>query len=356
MSTDTSDFDGVTREQLLRMKALDAVRWLSALAASPTGSRQSAIAEYEQRYPLSLSRPAIAKAAVTPHTILPTAVTPEALSSAFRDLAERQSVYGRLQLPRVPFKVPIGRAVGDGTFAWVGEGQPKPITTQTYAADAALEPRKVAGTVVVADDLLRLSSPAASDTILRTLTRAYVRMLDESLLDPAVTGTPGVQPASLTAGALTATSQGATAAHIVGDLRRLADLYAGASTEHAVLIAHAGDWLAASISAPEAVAGVERRVRVVTSDWAPHALVLLDRSTCYAADDGAIDLSISRQASVEMRDESLTQDGAAGTGASLVSFWQAGLAGVRVERYLNWQAGAVAAITGVTYAVSGSPA
>ena len=68
--------------------------------------------------------------------------------------------------------------------------------------------------------------------------------------------------------------------------------------------------------------------------------------------EGGVAVDMSREASLEMLDASLQQDGTAGTGASLVSLWQSNLVGLRAERELNWMrrsASAVAYLTGVAW-------
>ena len=53
--------------------------------------------------------------------------------------------------------------------------------------------------------------------------------------------------------------------------------------------------------------------------------------------DGVVTVDASDQASLEMLDSSLVQTGIVGTGASLVSLWQAGLLGLKATREINWK-------------------
>jgi hypothetical protein len=80
--------------------------------------------------------------------------------------------------------------------------------------------------------------------------------------------------------------------------------------------------------------------------------VLLNASDIYLADDGAVSIESSDQASLEMSDAP-TQDGTTGAGASMVSLWQSGLLGLKAERFINWKkrrAQAVQYISGANYA------
>jgi hypothetical protein len=65
-------------------------------------------------------------------------------------------------------------------------------------------------------------------------------------------------------------------------------------------------------------------------------IVAVKAGDIYLADDGVVTVDVSDQASVEMVDSS-SQSGVSGTGASLVSFWQAGLLGLKATREVNWK-------------------
>ena len=65
-------------------------------------------------------------------------------------------------------------------------------------------------------------------------------------------------------------------------------------------------------------------------------IILVNAGDILLADDGGVDVDVSREASLEMSDTP-TQNGAAGTGAALVSLWQNNLIGVRAERFVNWK-------------------
>jgi hypothetical protein len=75
---------------------------------------------------------------------------------------------------------------------------------------------------------------------------------------------------------------------------------------------------------------------VATGSPSSTIIVAVKASEIYLADDGEATVEASDQASVEMVDSS-SQSGIVGTGASLVSFWQDGLVGLKVVRAVNWK-------------------
>jgi hypothetical protein len=92
---------------------------------------------------------------------------------------------------------------------------------------------------------------------------------------------------------------------------------------------------------------------VIVSDYIPAGTVVLaNASDIYLADEGGIQVDMSREASLEMADnpahESTTPTGA----TSLVSMFQTNSVAFRVERFINWarrRPSAVAILTGATW-------
>jgi hypothetical protein len=97
-------------------------------------------------------------------------------------------------------------------------------------------------------------------------------------------------------------------------------------------------------------------IPVITSEHVPSGIiVMLNASDIYLADEGGFRLDMSREASVEMLDSSLTGDSIGvvpGTAASTVSLWQTNSVGFLAERTINWaarRATAVAYLSGVAW-------
>jgi hypothetical protein len=92
---------------------------------------------------------------------------------------------------------------------------------------------------------------------------------------------------------------------------------------------------------------------VIVSDYIPAGTVVLaNASDIYLADEGGIQVDMSREASLEMADNP-AHDSTTPTGAtSLVSMFQTNSVAFRVERFINWarrRPAAVAILTGVTW-------
>jgi hypothetical protein len=171
----------------------------------------------------------------TPHVAmaLKAAVTAQSTSDALAQFGiDRElvaairgfSVLGRLTplMRRVPFRTRISRESAPAAASWVGEGENKPVQAIAYGANANLPEYKAACFVILSDELVKFSNPAADGAIRDSLARSVAGFLDGQFLDPSVTAVAGVRPASVTNGAQTVTSSGSTAADILGDLQEMA--------------------------------------------------------------------------------------------------------------------------------------
>ena len=86
-------------------------------------------------------------------------------------------------------------------------------------------------------------------------------------------------------------------------------------------------------------------------------LILLDQGRVIYADNGDVDFTVARHATLQ-QDSAPTQNSGTATATNTVSLWQAHAVGVRLVRTVNWQAlaGAVQYVAGADYAGVGSPA
>jgi hypothetical protein len=360
--TDDSSFEGVTRERLEHMKAISAVRWLSALHAGK-GERTSANAAFLGRWPGDLCASIIerSKAPIGAGTFT---TTPAPMAEAFVAAAQPFTLIGRLALRRVPFNVPITHGAPSASFAWVGAGMVKPAVALSYAPGDALPPTKASGIVVLTAELLRLHA-RAEEIVLGDLRRAYASWIDSQFVDPDIAAVPDENPGSITNGLSPIPSAGSTPDDAREDLRRLHALYVsgGGRVESAVVLMSSANAVALALTGHEAFRGLTRDggvvggLPVVASESVGYQVVMVDTSQVLLADDGEADLNVATHASVEMLDSALQQDGTTGTGASLVSLWQSDLAGIRIERTIHWRAaeGAVQRVEGALYYSAGSP-
>jgi hypothetical protein len=298
-------------------------------------------------------------------------------TSAFADFVEYlrpQTILGKFgtngipSLRRVPFRVPLISQTGGGAGYWVGEGKAKPLTSFDFAR-TTLEPLKVANICVLTDEVIRDSSPSAEAIVRDQLVEALKARLDIDFIDPAKTASAGVSPASITNAAANGAASGTGDADDVrADIRSILNEYIAANNPptSGVLIMGSGTALALSMMVNALGqsefngigmnGGTLLGIPVITSEHVPSGIiVMLNASDIYLADEGGFRLDMSREASVEMLDSSLTGDSIGvvpGTAASTVSLWQTNSVGFLAERTINWaarRATAVAYLSGVAW-------
>lgn len=294
-------------------------------------------------------------------------------SSAYADFVEYlrpQTILGRFgaggipSLRRVPFRVPLVTQTQPGEGYWVGEGKPKPLTSFGFTR-TTLEPLKVANIAVLTKEMIRDSSPSAEIIVRDELAAALRQRLDIDFINPAKTASAGVSPASITNGAATVASTGDTADAIRTDVRALMKKFIDANNPPStgVWIMSTNNALALSmmvnaLGQPEFAGigmngGVFFGLPVITSEHVGTAVVLVNASDIYFADEGGISIDMSTEASLEMLDSSLTQSAVADVnGASLVSMFQTNSVAFLAERALNWarrRTSAVAYLTSVDW-------
>ena len=269
--------------------------------------------------------------------------------SEFIEYLRPQTVLGRLtDLRRVPFNTRIPRQTAGTTGSFVGEGSPKPVGKLDFD-NVTLPWAKASCIVVLSDELVRLSSPSAEALVRADLAAGISQYLDKRLLDPSFAGVANVSPASLTHAVTARASTGATLGALDDDV---AYLYRQYSTNELTLTN--GVWVMAPGTAinlsmmrtnqdQKAFPGLSMRggefygLPVITSNNVtaggsptdPH-MILIDQGEVLLADDGQMMIDMSSEASLQMND-------APSAGAqSLVSLWQNGLLGVKVDRWIYW--------------------
>lgn len=285
-------------------------------------------------------------------------------------------------LRRVPFNVSIKEQTGGGQGYWVGQGKAKPLTK--FAFDAkTLRWAKVANIAVLAEELVRFSSPSAETLVRDALAAALIERLDIDFIDPNKALVADVSPASITNGVTPITSSGSSADAVRADVAAImgAFISAGMTPSTGVWIMSATTALALSLMRnplgqkefPDItmMGGRFEGLPVIVSEYAGipsspsnHIIVLVNASDIYLADDGQVVIDISREASLEMDDAPTNSVGGVGSPSApvatqLVSLWQTNSVGLRAERFINWakrRTEAVAYLDQVNYTSTGSPA
>jgi HK97 family phage major capsid protein len=288
---------------------------------------------------------------------------------AFADFAEYlrpETILGKIQgLRRVPFDTALGISTSAGSGYWVGEGQPKPLTSFNFDK-TSLTPLKCANIVVLTEELLRRASYSAETEVRTEMRNALVSLIDTAFIDPTNAGTANVKPASVTNGAPHSAASGTgDADDLRSDLRSLINEFIVANSQGGpiVLVMRATDALAAgmmvnALGQPEfpriSMNGGELfpGLSVITSQTVPSGVVAaLQPNDIYLGDDDGFMVDVSREASLQMLDNP-TNASADGTATAMVSLWQTNSVGFRCERIINWKkrrATAVAYLTGVAW-------
>lgn len=281
------------------------------------------------------------------------------LIGEFIELLRPETLMGKLQgFRRVPFNIAIPRQTGGSTIGWVGEGAVKPVGELAFDT-VTLAHNKVAGIVVITEELAKFSSPDAEETVRRDLIEQTAQFLDDSFINPAYAGTPGVRPPSVTNAATEIPASGTDGEAFFCDLAALQQTFLDANLSvggtYLVMSSVQAARLALFRNAlgqyefPDitAAGGSIAGIPVVTSENVPtdssgSIIALVKPSEILLADDGSVTLDASREATLDM------------TGGNTPNFslWQRNCVAIRAERYITWKprrAAAVAYISGAAY-------
>jgi Phage capsid family./Caudovirus prohead protease. len=268
-------------------------------------------------------------------------------------------------LRSVPFNVRIPGQTQGSTVAWVGETAPKPVSELKFA-DITLRFNKLAGIVVISDELARLSTPSAEAIIRGDLTAQIAQFMDDSFINPAYAAVSDVRPASITNDVTPVNASGTDADALRADIREVYSQFIGAN-----LSVTGAAWVMTSTQAmaigmmlnplgqPEfpgidANGGTLMGLPVLTSEVVPTSssgsiIVLIKQSEILLADEGGVTIDVSREASLQMNS---TPDNPTTASTVLTSLWQNNLVGVRCERMVTWRKRrpeAVSYISGANY-------
>jgi HK97 family phage major capsid protein len=276
----------------------------------------------------------------------------------FTDLLRPASIAGRLEGARhVPLNIRFPVASSGASVAWVAPGGATPVSEPVLTSDA-LGTAQCAGIVAITRELAQSSKPSAVGVIRDELLRGVAAFLDRQMIDPGVAAASNTNPASLTSGATTTQSSGATAIQIAADLgAMLSTVSTAGAFRNPAFIMHTS--LAVALASkmsttgspafPDAriVGGSVFGVSIIASASVPSSVsagsivILLDASEVIIADEEPIIVDVSSEASLQMLSNPI--DGA----AQSISLFQSNLIGIRASALRNWklaQAGAIAVL------------
>jgi HK97 family phage major capsid protein/HK97 family phage prohead protease len=271
------------------------------------------------------------------------------MASEFIDLLRPLTIVGRMtNLRRVPFNIRMAKTASGTSVGWVGQGKPKPVSAMDFDT-VSLTWAKIAGIVVLTEELVRFSSPSAEAIVRDDMLKAISSFMDAQFIDPTVAAVAGTNPASVTNGVSPVTSTGATLAAITADVNTVMNNFATANLDPRsaawVMRPRTAQYLATLRTSQDILAfpginmmgGTFQGLPVIVSNSVPFDtgsstyIVLADASEILFSDDGAVRLDSSNQASLQM--DSAPSEGA----ATMVSLWQHNMIGLRAERFVNWQ-------------------
>lgn len=366
-----------TEAQYKNIRANLFVELVSALAADDGGQARSLSNEVDLRRafdyhrmsrPNSLGADLIAKgldrllmtkAGVTPGTTYEpgwaaalAAYRP--LAEAFVDVSRSVPLIGKLMnyVSQVPFNVSVPVATSGGTYRWVGQGAPKPVGNMQLGS-ATLPIAKASGLIVVTSELLKLTAPASVTVLRREMIKGMAQYLDQQLTDPTVAAVTNVSPASITNGAPSIGSAGSSAANALTDIKLLIATFIEANPDAAAAVM----LMSPAVATALAVAtnsqtlgpngGTLFGVPVLTGAIGSR-VVILDPTALLVADDGELDVTVSRHATVEMEGTATSPPTAS---TIMVSLWSMNMAGLKIDRFIDWKMARANAVlyTNVSY-------
>ncbi len=346
---------------------------LSMLAGKGDVSSAKAFAEHAYGADARLQtvmKAAVAAGTTTSPTWAGSLVDYQNLSNEFIEFLRPRTLLGQFgtgnipSLRPVPFNVRIPGKTTAGRAQWVGEAARKPVTASGYEA-AELKWAKIAAISVVTEELERFSDPSIVRLVRDDLAEAVIERADEDFIDPAKAAGTGAHasPASILNGVapIPATSDPATDINMLWAVADGTNLPTGSAvyvTDTATARALAGrkgplgarDYPNVTITGGD-IDGVP----LLVSNYVPAGtFALVFAGEIYLADDGQVNVDISREATIVMDDDADAEP----TIQQIVSMFQTNQLAIRAERYINWKkrrAQAAAYLTGVQWGpVSGS--
>jgi HK97 family phage major capsid protein/HK97 family phage prohead protease len=281
------------------------------------------------------------------------------LVSEFLELLRPRTLLGRVPgMRQVPFNVSVPSQTAGGTYGWVGQNKPKPVTKADYGT-VTVGFAKAAGIIVLSEELVRLSTPSAEALVREEMIAGIGQFLDTQFVDPAVAAVANVNPASITNGAATAAASGVTGAAARADLAARVATFTAANIplEGAAWLMNDSNAFGIGMSlnslgqplfpgfGPQG--GSIMGIPVVISNNVGNRVILMHAPSILFADEGGVDIDVSREASVQM--DSAPSDPPDAT-TVYVSLWQRNLVGLRAERMVNWIRARTAAVTYISAA------
>jgi len=279
------------------------------------------------------------------------------IASDFIELMRAATIIDKIGgFNEVPFNTKIPMQTGGGTYSWVGEMKPKPVTSLTFGS-VALDWAKVAGIIVLTQELVKLSSPKAEEVVRREMVAGIAAFLDGQFINPAVAAVAGVSPASITNGAPTAAATANPLADILGLIQHFVNnniSVAGVtflmSPTNALALSFKTDASGSPVfPGIDINGGSYKGLKFITSQTVGSNVIALQPALIMKADDGGVTIDASTEASLQM--DSAPDSPVLATTVT-ISMFQMNTVALRAERFITWKkanANAVKYLTAAAY-------
>lgn len=259
------------------------------------------------------------------------------LTNEFVELLRPATIIGQLSgFRNVPFNVKIPTQTGSTSVQWVGESKAKPTTDMKFS-NITLSKSKLAGIVLLSDELLRFSNPAADALVRDDLVKTISQFIDSQFLDPNKKEADE-SPASILNGVDAIKSTGVTAEAYKNDLLSCIQKYTESnqgsdgtywlmSETRAATMSMLRDALGNTYFPGMSFGSGQKTLLglpVVTSQTVGDKIVLIKPTEILLADDGGVDFAISNEATITNGDQQ-------------INLFQNNLNAIRAERYIRWK-------------------
>lgn len=286
----------------------------------------------------------------------------------FIEFLAGMTVYDKLPLRQVPHNVVIKGRDGASTAYWVGEGQPIPASASDFST-VTLSPLKVAALAVISNELLRDSSPAAEGLVRDALAEAISQKTDSTFLGAAA-AVANVSPAGMLNGVTAKISAGNDGDGVRSDIKALYAPFITAKNASGLTfvmnpaMAKAVQLITTTLGVQEFPGigqngGTLMGDPVVTGDnVAAHHVILLKPSDIYKIGDLGLQVSVSRDAMIEMSSAPTGESTTPATASqAMVSMFQSENTAIKIVRPINFakrRSGAVQFVSDAAYGESSS--
>lgn len=263
------------------------------------------------------------------------------LTGEFIELVRQKTVVDKIAplMRQVPFNVKIPIQTASGSVGWVGEGKMKPVGNPEFGS-MTLGHAKIAGIVLLSDELIRFSNPKADQLVRDDLVATVAQFIDQQFFDPDK-AEAAESPASILHGVNAVVSTGVSADKYDADLQTLIAkvVDAGFSLEGAVWamsetramqLSGMRDALGRTYFEGMSLVGSRslKGLPVLTCGYLADKIVLIIPNQILLADDGGIDFSVSTEATINMGTDEAPK---------MVNLFQNNLTAIRAERFIRWK-------------------